>query len=145
MLIVSQATPVDRPFYLMMSFATPPPVACATPPGGIQPFNAIGPQRQNPPASLPGPASSWRRSRRILLCSGQFTGMPDHGVRIIGLLVEMRAGGEFPGLRHRPCGSDDDTNARPAVMHLPSERQSVDGSRQVYVGEEQLHVGVRRE
>jgi hypothetical protein len=43
MLIVSQATSIDRPFILMMSFATPPPVASAAPPGGIQPFNAIGP------------------------------------------------------------------------------------------------------
>lgn len=71
--------------------------------------------------------------------------MPDHRVRIAGLPVETGAGGEFLGLRHRPCRSDDDANVRPAVMHLPGERQSVDGSRQVYVAEEQLHIGVRRQ
>ena len=30
-------------------------------------------------------------------------------------------------------------------MHLPGKRQAVKGSRQVDVGEKQLHVGIRRE
>jgi len=68
--------------------------------------------------------------------------MPDHSVRIIWLPVEPGAGGEFMRLRHRLSGNDHDANARPAVMHLSGERQAVDPSRHIYVGEDQLHIGI---
>jgi hypothetical protein len=71
--------------------------------------------------------------------------MPDYSVRIIGLPVEMAAGGKLARPRRCLSGNHNDANARPALMHLSGKRQAVKCSRQVDVGEEQLNVGIRLE
>jgi hypothetical protein len=70
--------------------------------------------------------------------------MPDHEIPIVGLAVETAAGWELVELR-RPSGNEDDANVRPAVTHLPGERQAVDRPWQVDVRKEQLHSGIRAE
>jgi hypothetical protein len=59
--------------------------------------------------------------------------------------VETAAGWELVELRRRPSGNEDDANVRPAVAHLPGERQAVDRPWQVDVRKEQLHFGIHAE
>jgi hypothetical protein len=68
--------------------------------------------------------------------------MPDYGIETVWLLLKPSAGRQFLGLQRPLCGSNHDTDVRPAVTHLLGQRQAVDRSRHVYVSEEQLNVEI---
>jgi hypothetical protein len=59
------------------------------------------------------------------LRSYQFARMPDHGVRAVGLPVELAACWKLVRCGNRLTGNDYDANVRPAATHLTGERQAV--------------------
>jgi hypothetical protein len=56
--------------------------------------------------------------------------------------MEPAADREFVSMWHQSPRNDDDADARPAITRSPRKRQAVDRSRQVYSGEERVHLAI---